>query len=56
MCSMTAKVYNKACRQLYERMVVAGKAKKVALVAVMNKLIKQVFGMVRSGEVYLAQC
>ncbi|GAA4429450.1 IS110 family transposase [Pontibacter saemangeumensis] len=56
MCSMTAKVYNKACRELYERMVAAGKAKKVALVAVMNKLIKQVFGMVRSGEVYSAQC
>ncbi|WP_161891145.1 IS110 family RNA-guided transposase [Pontibacter russatus] len=56
MCSMTAKVHNKACQELYERMVAAGKAKKVALVAVMNKLIKQVFGMVRSGEVYSAQC
>ncbi len=54
MCSMTAKVHNKACQQLYDRMVAAGKAKKVALVAVMNKLIKQVFGMVRSGEVYAA--
>lgn len=56
MCSMTARVYNKACRELYERMVAAGKAKKVALVVVMNKLLKQVFGMVRSGEVYSAQC
>lgn len=56
MCSMTAKVHNKACRELYERMVTAGKAKKVALVAVMNKLIKQVFGMVRSGEVYAVNC
>ena len=52
MCSMAAKVYNKGCRELYERMVAAGKAKKVALVAVMNKLLKQVFGMVRSGEAY----
>ncbi len=52
MCSMAAKVHNRACRELYERMVAAGEAKKVALVAVMNKLIKQVFGMVRSGEVY----
>lgn len=52
MCSMAAKVYNKGCRELYERMVRAGKAKKVALVAVMNKLLKQVFGIVRSGEVY----
>ncbi|WP_162056326.1 IS110 family RNA-guided transposase [Pontibacter pamirensis] len=56
MCAMAAKVYNKACRELYERMVTAGKAKKVALVAVMNKLIKQVFGKVRSGEVYSAEC
>ncbi|WP_162056330.1 IS110 family RNA-guided transposase [Pontibacter pamirensis] len=52
MCAMAAKVCNKACRELYERMISAGKAKKVALVAVMNKLIKQVFGIVRSGEVY----
>jgi transposase len=52
MCAMAAKIYNKGCRELYERMVTAGKAKKVALVAVMNKLIKQVFGIVRSGEVY----
>jgi transposase len=52
MCAMAAKLYNKACRELYERMLAAGKAKKVALVAVMNKLLKQVFGMVRSGEAY----
>jgi len=32
--------------------VAAGKAKKVALVAVMNKLLKQVFGIVNSGEAY----
>ena len=52
MCSLAAKVYNKACRELYERMVAAGKAKKVALVAVINKLLKQVFGVVNSGDVY----
>lgn len=52
MCAMAAKVYNKACRELYERMITAGKAKKVALVAVMNKLIKQVVGIVRTGEAY----
>jgi hypothetical protein len=50
-----AKVYNKACRELYERMVAAGKARKVALVAVMNKLLQQVFGIVNSGEVYCAE-
>jgi len=56
MCSLTAKVYNKACQELYERMLAAGKAKKVALVAVMNKLLKQVFGIVRTGEVYSVNC
>lgn len=56
MCSMAAKIHNKGCRELYERMVKAGKAKKVALVAVMNKLLKQVFGIVNSGEVYCAEC
>ncbi|WP_162053963.1 IS110 family RNA-guided transposase [Pontibacter pamirensis] len=56
MCAMAAKVHNKACQELYDRMVAAGKAKKVALVAVMNKLIKQVFGMVKSGEVYVENC
>jgi transposase len=56
MCAMAARVYNRACRELYERLIAAGKARKVALVAVMNKLIKQVFGIVRSGEGYSAQC
>ena len=54
MCSMNAIRYNKACKELYDRMVVSGKPKKVALVAVMNKLVKQVFGMVNSGTPYLA--
>jgi transposase len=56
MCSMAAKVYNKGCQQLYDRMIRGGKAKKVALVAVMNKLLKQVFGIVKSGEVYCEKC
>lgn len=53
MCSMMAKVSNQACKELFDRMVLAGKPKKVALVAVMNKLIKQVFGMVNSGNIYM---
>jgi hypothetical protein len=52
MCSLAARVYNKARRELYERMLATGKAKKVALVAVMNELLKQVFGVVHSGIVY----
>jgi len=52
MCAMMAKVCNHACRDLYDRLVAAGKPKKVALVAVINKLLKQVFGMLRSGQAY----
>jgi len=56
MCSMAAKVYNKGCQELYDRMLAAGKAKKVALVAVMNKLLKQVYGIVNSGKDYCVNC
>lgn len=52
MCSLAVKVYNKTCQELYARMVVSGKAKKVALVTVMNKRFKQVFDIVHSGEIY----
>ena len=37
-------------------MLAAGKAKKVALVAVMNKFLKQVFGIVQSGQDYCVNC
>ena len=40
MCSFNACKYNKACRDLYERIVAKGKSKKLALIAVYNKLLK----------------
>lgn len=40
MCSFNACKYNKACRDLYERIVAKGKRKKLALIAVCNKLLK----------------
>ena len=48
---MAAKVYNKACQKIYAD-TGSWKSKKVALIAVMNKLLKQVFDNVNSGEVY----
>ena len=45
MCSLTAKSCNLACKQLYDRLVQKGKSKKLALVAVMNKLVKQAFAI-----------
>lgn len=52
MCSMTAMKTNRNCRHLYERLVASGKNKKLALIAVANKLLKQVYGVVKNGCVY----
>ncbi len=52
MCSFTACKCNKACRELYERIVAKGKSKKLALLAVCNKLLKQAFAIVKSGRKY----
>jgi len=52
MCSFNACKYNKACRDLYERIVAKGKRKKLALIAVCNKLLKQAFAIAKSGLIY----
>ena len=52
MCSFNACKSNKACRDLYERILGKGKCKKLALIAVANKLIKQSFAIAKSGLVY----
>ena len=52
MCSFTACKHNKACREIYERIVAKGKSKKLALMAVCNKLLKQAFAIAKSGVKY----
>jgi len=52
MCSFTACQHNKACRDIYERIVNKGKSKKLALMAVCNKLLKQAFAIAKSGVQY----
>ncbi len=52
LCSFTACMYNAQCKALYERVVAKGKSKKLALIAVSNKLIKQAFGIAKSGLYY----
>ena len=52
MCSFNACKYNKACRDIYERIVAKGKSKKLALMAVCNKLLKQAFAIAKSGLIY----
>ena len=52
MCAMNAIKNNPACKALYDRMVEKGKNKKVALIAVCNKLLKQIFAVVQSKVPY----
>ncbi len=49
MCALNAKTTNRACRELYDRLVAKGKNKKSAVIAVCNKRLKQVFGCVKNG-------
>jgi len=52
LCSFTACQYNPQCKALYERIVAKGKSKKLALIAVCNKLLKQSFAVAKSGLPY----
>jgi transposase len=54
-CAWSAKRHNKACAELYERLLAKGKAKKLALVAVANKLLRQAFAIATSNTPYLIQ-
>lgn len=51
-CSWSAIKYNKACKDLYTRIVEKGKPKQVALIAVANKLLKQAFVLATRKEFY----
>lgn len=52
MCSFNACKYNKTCKALFDRIVAKGKSKKLALIAVCNKLLKQAFSIVKNGVPY----
>lgn len=52
LCSWSAIKFNKNCREMYERLIEKGKAKKLALIAVANKLLKQAFAVLKSGVDY----
>lgn len=55
MCSFTASRCNPQCKALYERITNKGKSKKLALVAVCNKLLKQAFAIAKSDIPYDAE-
>jgi len=52
LCSFNACKYNKACKALFDRIVAKGKSKKLALLAVCNKLLKQAFAVAKSRTPY----
>ena len=52
MCSFTACQHNEACKAQYERIIAKGKSKKLALLAVCNKLLKQAFAIANSKVPY----
>ncbi len=52
LCSFTACVHNKACNDIYQRITNKGKSKKLALIAVSNKLLKQAFAVAKSSMPY----
>jgi|SRR5690606_3790519 len=52
MGALNAKTTNRACRELFDRLVAAGKNKKAAVIAVCNKLLKQVFGCIKNATLY----
>lgn len=52
MCSLQASRSNKACKELYQRLLAKGKPPKLALIAVANKLLRIVFAIAKSGIPY----
>lgn len=52
MAALSAKKHNKACREIYGRLRARGKAHRQAMIAVVNKLLKQAFALVQSGQMY----
>lgn len=52
MCAMNAIKTNNACKALYQRLKAKGKAGKLCLIAVCNKLLKQVFAVVKNNTIY----
>ena len=51
-CSWSAVKCNPQCKALYERILEKGKCKKLALISVCNKLLRQAFGIIKSKNHY----
>lgn len=53
LAALSASRYNDACANLYNRLIEKGKPKKLALIAVANKLIKQIFAIAKSNKSFM---
>ncbi|AWN81689.1 transposase [Candidatus Cardinium hertigii] len=53
MASWSAIRFNKACKSFYQNLKARGKPGKVALIAVANKLIRQLFAILRDDTYYI---
>jgi transposase len=51
-CSFNACKYNRGCKAIYDSIFAKGKRKKLALIAVCNKLLKQAFAIAKSGLIF----
>ena len=51
-CSWTAIKHNQKCKELYLRLLEKGKAKKLALIAVCNKLLRICFSVVKNKTAF----
>lgn len=51
-CAWSASRYNCKCKELYDRLIAKGKAKKMAMIAVVNKLLKQAFAIANKNIDY----
>lgn len=52
MAALSASKHNSACRIQYGRLLANGKSKRVALVAVANKMVRQIFAVVKNNRIY----
>jgi len=52
LCAWSARRYNHKCKDLYDRLVAKGKSKKLALIAVANKRLKQAFAIAKQKTCY----
>ena len=49
MGALSATIHNPFIKQQYQRLIKNGKSKMVAMVAAANKLLRQTFGVLKSG-------